>query len=376
LLYFSKGEGLRNILLFGSFAAWVVSLKGQGDARILRNPLGILYLIFVGISATGILASMDVSYSADAFKHEALKGILLFFTVASLFTSERRLKWLFAALCFSVFALIGTAFYSYATLDIPFVKPHISLMHHWHNKFARYLCNGLPFVAVLALTVRYRRVRGVLWLLGTTALVSVMLSTSRAGLAALVVMIAVWMTVLMFFRRDMRRALLVSGALLVLIASVTLTTSPVLQQRLKSTGRQMSTMNKRLDAWIPMYAAIRERPVLGWGYGPKLVRRDEPYMGTGHAAPSIGAHNTFLEVAFASGTVGLVSYVSLLGWAMAVCVRGIVRRRGNPLHELVFLAVLSILVGNYVIHSMFANVSFRDLSMFLGILVAVRRTRQ
>jgi len=367
IMFLSKGEAVRNILLYGSFVLWLISLRWDKQTDFFRQPLSRFYFVFVAISILSVSVSFDPLHSLKAIRHELLKGVILFTILATSFNSEKSMKKLIISLSIAGTAIVFAAFYSYFTLDITMVKPHITIMHAWHNRFARQVCMTLPFIVVLSFLLRGMVYKSLLWALTILSAAGILLSTSRAGYVAFVAMAFIWILILLRGHRNMKRIVTVIIAIFITVNAVAWISSPKLRTRASATSIELKTFNRRTEAWIPIFYAIKTRPLLGWGYGPKLVMREEPYLGSDYNSPTIGAHNTFLEVTFASGVIGLLSFISLIGYSIFFCLKNIYHRDKYSLGALMLLAVFSIIIGNHILHAQLANVSFRGLSILLGI---------
>jgi len=119
--------------------------------------------------------------------------------------------------------------------------------------------------------------------------------------------------------------------------------------------------------------AIKERPVLGWGYGASLYRRDEPFKNTIYKkAPQTkkGIHNVFLRIMFHQGIVGLISYIFIIFTAVTTFWKEAFRTKGVSSYMLI--ACVAVLVSNYILHAMLADVELIHLGVVLGLGMAAK----
>ena len=86
---------------------------------------------------------------------------------------------------------------------------------------------------------------------------------------------------------------------------------------------QRPSVQSRLAAWEAGLGGFAERPLLGWGPGNYATVFG--LFGTGYAGaaePHDRAHSVMIEVAVATGAVGLAAWLALWGGALAVLVLG------------------------------------------------------
>ncbi len=370
IMFFTKGESIKNILLFGSFTLWLFTLKKSHIKEFFNEPISKLFFLYVIISLLSAINSIDPIFSLNAMREVFIKGVIIFPILATKFNSEDNLKKL--AIVFTISATIMTlaGFYSYIMKDIPVLKPDVYFLHLWHNKFARYLNLLIPFIFVLLLYVEKKIYRFLILSIITLSVLGLVLSTSRGGYAAFISMVIIWG--LFFLKKKNKKLQKVSSYLIftfIITLALGFTISPTLRQRLTT----VESFKERVAVWTTALESVKERPLLGWGFGPKMVRREEPYIPTEYNPPPKGMHNTFLMIVFTQGIIGLISYLGLLLYSIIFCWKNANNKNNNGADifaSYMFISVLSVLVGNYFVHSMFELVGFLGLSIILGIAIA------
>ncbi len=369
LMFFTKGEGIKNILLYGSFTLWLFTLKKSDIKQFLRNPTSKLFFIYVFVSILSVINSIDPIFSLNAMREVFIKGVVIFPILATKFNSEDSLKKL--ALAFTISASIMTfvGFYSYLFKDIPVLKPDVYFLHLWHNKFARYLNLLIPFIFVLFLYSKHKIYRLLTMGVIILSVLGLVLSTSRGGYAAFISIAFIW-TLFLFKKKNkkLQNALFYLIFIFVITVAFIFIISPTLRERLTT----VESFKERFNVWTTAFESFKERPLLGWGFGPKMVRREEPYTPTDYNPPLKGMHNTFFMIAFTQGIIGLISYLGLLLYSIIFCWKNANIKEANVFASLMFISILSILVGNYLVHSMLELVGFLELSIILGISVAAK----
>jgi len=244
-------------------------------------------------------------------------------------------------------------------------------MYAWHNRFARYVCLTLPFATVLFSINKSTINRLLLGVLIIAGVLAIILSTSRGGMFAVVLITMVW--ILYLCKKSLlnfRKIFLISIIGLVTMFLVGLFISPTLQKRIGALSKDMKTFNERLDVWNEALESAKERPILGWGYGSGIFHRRELHVKTTTVSPpKAGPENMFIHVLFHQGIVGLGVYISLLVAGLFVFFKSALRTE-NSLRACVLVTVCGIILGNYVGHSLVANVIFRGLAIQLAIGIA------
>lgn len=367
IMFFTKGESIKNILLFGSFTLWLFTIKKSHIKEFFNEPISKLFFLYVIVSLLSVINSIDPIFSLNAMREVFIKGVIIFPILATKFNSEDNLKKL--AIAFTISATIMTlaGFYSYILKDIPVLKPDVYFLHLWHNKFARYLNLLIPFIFVLFLYAKNKIYKSLILSIIILSVLGLVLSTSRGGYAAFLSMVIIW--VLFLLKRKNKKLQKASICLVftfIIMLVLTFTISPTLRQRLTT----VESFKERVAVWVTAIESVKERPLLGWGFGPKMVRREEPYIPTEYNPPPKGMHNTFLMIIFTQGIIGLISYLSLLGYGVLYSWKNAQENKGSPFKSYILVGVLSVIVGNYFIHSMLEIVSFMGLSMVLGIAIA------
>jgi len=62
-LFLTKGEGIRNVLLYSNFILWLATLRQRENLHILREPAALLYWGFMISTFLSAVFSIDIRYS-------------------------------------------------------------------------------------------------------------------------------------------------------------------------------------------------------------------------------------------------------------------------------------------------------------------------
>jgi len=369
-MFLTKGEGIRNILIFGNFVLWFLTLRYRENLHVFKDPVSILFGMYIGVTVILVAFSIDPLYSFLELRHEPLRAALLFPVIATVMADEKRLARIPSVCMFTALLIVLNGYYSYLFYDIPILKPHTPLMHVWHNKFARYLNTLLAFSFILYFLWQRLSIR--LWL--TTAFIicisALVLSTSREGYLAFFAIASVWG--LYLWKRkghNFLRTISIVILIFITLCIISLLSSSQVRERLFLTISHIKTFNERAEPWEPAFYAIMKRPVTGWGYGKDIFYKTEPYSHVPYTkVPEKGPHNTYVDILFSQGIAGLIPYILLILIAI-----GRFSRTGfntSGIRSYILVASTSVIIGNYIINSIFTIVSFAHLAVVLGLGMA------
>jgi O-antigen ligase len=377
-MFLSKGESIRNILIFGNFALWLFSLKNRENLHLLKKPVSIFFWLFAGVTVCSVFFSIDPLYSFLSLRNDPLKPALLFAVIATVMSDRQRLKRTVYISCFTAMFIVFIGYYSYVVHDTYMLQPDVALLYVDHNRFARYLTTLLPFMLPLfCLLEKKRTLQAIILISFLLSVLAIILSTSRGGVAAFVCMIFVLM-IYLSKTRGYNLYKLISGiiATTLLLGIVSWFYFPHVRERMSRTANELPTFNLRTEAWEPAIYAIKDRPLFGWGHGDKIFHMDEPYKNTPYKkapAPKSDVsprnpHNTFLSLLFHQGIIGTIPYLLLIVIAIKVFWGEALNRKG--LTGYVLAASVAVLIGNYILNSMLEVLQFRYLALLLGLGIA------
>ncbi len=377
-MFLTKGESIRNILIFGNFALWLFTLKHRKNLYLLKNPVSILCWIFLGVLPFSVIFSIDPLYSFMELRHEPLKFALLFPVISTVMSDKTRLKRAVYVCFFTSILIVSIGYYSYLAHDIQVLRPDTALMDTGdtgHNKFARYLITLLPFSFILYFM--WQKKAGLRALLAISFIISVfalILSSSRGGYTGFLSMVFIWALFLSRTKKyNLHRIMSVTVVVILMLGTLSWFSSPGLRERISLTAGQLPTLNDRTETWKSAVSAFKQRPLFGWGYGNRIFHQDEPYKNTPYRkAPPKGPHNTFLRILFLQGIAGIIPFVLLLLTAIKAFWKDAFKTEG--IKSYIPVACVSVLIGNFIINSIFADLHLHYMSVVLGLGIAAGGT--
>ena len=378
--FITKGEGIRNILLFSSFFLWLATIKYRQNLWILKEPVSLLFWGNIASILIAVPFSIDPLYSLSSLKIDPLRAIIIFCLVSTMLSDEKSLKRFVTISFFLLVFTISVGYYSYWAYDLPLMRPVTAIRHAWHSRFAIDLNTLMSFTFVLYLLNKDRKPSVLLLMLIAAGISGVILSTSRGGLAAFVFIVFVW---IIYFHRNKRlnpKVAAAGSAFIILIFTSALFLSPVMKNRLFFDKENILSIGERTPIWGPLLSAAFQKPFLGWGYGSNIFSMDLPFENTPYKVAPVNykpafrnPHNPFLRIFFHQGIAGVILYAVLLIAAIRAFWRGSLDSQG--MKSYILMACAGILVGTYIVNAMVENSQLKDLSLILGIGLAAKNIK-
>lgn len=374
LMFMARGEGIRNIIIFGNFGLWLLTLKYRNNLQILKSPVSVLCWTYVLASLISVIFSINPLLSLKVFKGDILKFALLYPVIATVMTDRARLENVAGTSFFTMVFIVVVAYYSFVFHDIEMLKPDTWLVHAWHNKFAQYVNTFLSFSFILFFTWQRHALRVVLAVSFFVSILALILSTSRGGYIAFLSIAFIWASYLSKFRGFNLKKIAVYFILVIFtLGAFTFFYSSEVRKRLLTTSTHIYTFNERTEIWAAAAYAISKRPLQGWGLGDSIFHMDEPYRGTPYnmKPPVKGPHNMLIEVMFHQGIIGLAPFILLILYAVVIFWRDAFSAEG--LRNYMLVACVSILAGNFIIHNLLESINKTEyLAVVLGLGMAAR----
>ncbi|RJR22733.1 MAG: O-antigen ligase domain-containing protein [Nitrospiraceae bacterium] len=374
-MFLAKGEGIRNMLIFGTFGLWLITLKYRRDLYILNNNVSRLCWIYVAAIVISAVFSMDPSFSLKELKDEPLKFVFLFPVIATVMSDEKRLVRTAYVSLAALLLIVFAGYYSYIFHDIPMLKPDTAWVHAWHTKFAAYVNTYLPLACILFFVWNKTGPKINLAASAIISVIALILSTSRGGYLAFFVILIVWLLYLSKKKgHNMKVAVAALMSILLIFGAASYMFSPRVRERISQTPEEIYTANARTDLWRAALYAFKERPLTGWGYGANIYMRDEPYRDTPYKkAPQTekDQHNMFIKIMFHEGIVGIVPFVLLI----MAAIRGFWKEAfsSTGVKSYMLIACASIFIGNYVVQAMLETLfKLQYIAVVLGLGMAAR----
>jgi hypothetical protein len=375
-MLFERGEGVRNLGLYGALAAWLVLAVGY---RAVHLPRGIVGMAFAGFAAAVLCTtpfSLDPLYSLTEFKDDYLIGAILFLVVSTVFDGRRLLR-LCLVLAVVGAILFGLGIYSYLSggSGAYFTSENVILSAN-KNRYGLFVGYVFPFFLVFAAD----RARG--WAArlpaaagGMLMVTATVLSGSRGALGNVGMAAVVW--ICSALKRVRTRYVIGAVAFFLVAMLFPLLILPDEALDHVTSLRDVGTFNERVGRmWLPALESVSERPLVGWGHGSRILWDPRPFAANEHMPELIGGglHNTYISVLFEHGLIGLAAYALLVLSGVVVSVRVVARGAGRL--DLVATAVLASLLGTFIVQAAVKLIAFRYLALVLAMAAAAARASE
>jgi O-antigen ligase len=296
-----------------------------------RGPNALEWLLLASL----VLYALQTLYSSDRGK--AAENLAFFYVpFALLFVLLRDVQWrrelLLRCLGIAVALAVifaGIGFVEYARKEL-FLNPKVVAANQFDNYFrvnslffdpniyGRFL--ALVMIAVTAVVLWWRNLRGVLWAAAVLAwlLAGLVTSFSQSSIAALLLGLAA----LAAYRWSVRVTLYIAGGLIALALATALAAPARWHFGLKGNGGSANNATtgraKLIEGGLKLFA---DRPLQGYGSG-SFQKEYESHSKASVENATSASHTIPITVAAEQGIVGLALYVALLVVAFAVLFRG------------------------------------------------------
>jgi O-antigen ligase len=369
--FFDKGEGLRNIGMYGSFAAWTV-LVFQGKRSVFpRNAIFLALCCYFFSAMISSAFSIESDYSFSTLLHDSYKIVIPFLVISTSF-GLRRIMDLCILICIAGLIILVMGAHGLIVQGDGLYRSVNSFLTVDKNEYGFFLAFIMPFFWMFLLDSNgwKKRLWGVssVWGMAATALAG-----SRGSMAAVAFEISLWAA--SGLRKIPWRKATIIGAATALAGVLTFPLWPQqLRNSVSTIPRSIVTMSDRTNFfWMPAIQAVQKRPLAGWGYGKMIYRDPRPFEGREkpHWELHGGLHSTFMTILFQQGIVGLLAYLFVLLSNVHVLL-SVLQKRDDKGKALA-LALLSILVGAFIINSLVLVVPLQRLVLISAMSAALMK---
>ena len=347
---------------------WRYLAGGRPRWADLRQPVLLLFMIWVLAHVPSVLYAPDLGYSLDEFHGSLLRALVLALLVYEGFRDEVWLRRLFQWLGWLALGLLLVFGYQVAGV----------LLAHGMGSVTRYGdFRGFGEALVLLLPMAYWNARnggawrGPLFWVVVTGLTGLAFLTGARGVLA-GALVAFVLLMALDRNKTALWVLLISlalGALAFwLFFHPGIVASRLSSGLFDSSGRVYSIWLPSIEIWL------QKAPWLGFGYGPsnfdpyyrEVVSQNPALAGR---ANSLGLHNQWLLIAVQAGLFGIVA--SLLLWAGQLWIQCKMALRARRAGEFGGVVLLAALIGHYGVRGLTDIVSWVPLGLLVGMAAAL-----
>lgn len=358
-----SATGMKNVGMYSALLIVLFNGRWRRTLPFLRHPLVLLLLALIGWFALSAIWSTNPSQTIHALKKNFTEYFIVFPPLIYLLLDDRRRRMFACALAWLgvVIAAFNGAQYVRELLTDP------SLLYNLkgHRKWAYPLVVFIPFaIAQLRL---HRGKTAVFWFL-VLVIESFMVigSGARGAWIALFAVFALWGC--FEFNRRQIAGVVVVACVLALVGYLALPPT-IVKNRL---AQGADTSNRTTGTWGPTIDMMRDRPVLGYGYGRSIYNdefnRRASTEDNWSIKKSIGPHSVYLEAGFSGGLVALTVFIAFCAGTLLHGLRSTFRAT-NLDDRLLALAATSAFAGHFITRGTFESVHWSPLIVLLPIIV-------
>lgn len=347
------GIFITDILLALLLLSWLLAVLGSGGVSLARSPASLPLVLFLGwIAAEAILGFMAGNDGKLVLQDvRSLLYWTVFFWALSTLDDRRSIMLMLKVLAVAIVAEFGIGLILSAMgkgTSTGFVQQGVSRFPAMNEFFLMAVVLAIVFIVVWP---RDRFRSRVLWVVLGVGLLGLALSLVRGYFVAFVVCLVF----LLFALRTPQRARLLAGILVVtvLLGGALAVVRPavfasVISRAAAVTAVYDRNVQYRLQEDKALIAAIKEKPLLGWGLGavyyPDFSAYGVPVQ------PESYAHNNYLWMMQRIGVVGL----ALFAWVMVAFLsrgirQGLLAARRDPFLGGLVFGVRALFVGLLVL---------------------------
>ncbi|MEW6066686.1 MAG: O-antigen ligase family protein [Nitrospirota bacterium] len=373
-LLFDKGEGLRNVGLYSALTAWLILIFVTKKIKLSADIITCGFLAFLFSIVLSSFFSLEPIYSFSYLKKDVLKAVITFFIISSYFDTKMLLR-LSKVICSSGLIILIFGLHGFLTSEENLYTSTNIFLSVDKNEYGFFI--GLFFPFFLMFFIKNNTMWGKsLWGLSLVwGVLGTIFSASRGAMGNIFAAMGVWAAFLLK-RKHLIKVLMVTFIFFVLsIISFNFWPEPLKRQFLTIQEELWTVHDRTFLFWEPALEAVKKKPILGWGYGKRIIGDPRPFE-NGKMPSSEhkgGLHSTFISVLFQQGVVGILSYLLLL-FSTSFMLLKIIRSETDE-RKLLAIALLSITVGSFFVNSFLLSVPLRRIAPFLGMSSALLKHR-
>lgn len=344
LLILALASGLSEPLCRNSarIIFFITAIKFFTDQRVLdyvirRRRFILLMIAFVGWMIVSSFYSGHVPSTEDSSTYWLYfsYNMLLFVPIGLFVERERWIDWIFLVLAISLMLnnmVIEVQLYYGSDRPVTFLRGAFM-------QSAILYVVLLPIYLILALRARTRAMKILCWSFFLLSFGAFILLKTRG---ALLTMLVILPSMILFFVRDVKR-LLAIAALFILSATVFFSVYPEAVERIETVKNfdAEQSVSERFLMWRSALEMIGDNPMMGVGFGNFEQKYQREYIQPEARERWQGhAHNTYLQLWAETGLIGLAIYCSMFGYILVWSWR----RRSSDYAAMIFFSTAGFLM--------------------------------
>lgn len=378
------------IILIVTAVAWFVRRLWRGNYKFVKNPILIPLLLFIGSALISLPNSVNIERSVIILLYIVFTALLAFI-IPNLVIQKRTLQWVVTTLLLS-FVLVSVFGILQFVGDMSGLPPEVTGLRELYTKdilgftrvqstayeplyFANYLL--IPVGILFALFLSGKNVIRSGWLITLFGLgmVNIVLTVSRGGYIAALVMIGV--IAIVYFKR------LFTLKNIIIFSIGTVAIVWVVFQTLGSSGEPFTmakfqehvlnafygaSYNERVETFDQALGAWQEHPMVGVGvgsFGPYVS--PHPYY-----IPDDGwriVNNEVIEILAEQGIIGLTTFLIMIIMLTVRSIKAIIVAK-DPYVKAITAALFGAFIGILAQYQTFSTLYIAHVWFCIGLLIA------
>ncbi|MDC4204093.1 MAG: O-antigen ligase family protein [Candidatus Manganitrophus sp.] len=356
---------LKWMALYIPLMLWLLKMLVRRDFSLIRTPIDRPLFLYAVVVVASVLYSIDRMETVSGIRGSFIKAAVLYLVILNNFQTIQKTRRLAVAFAASFLITIGIGFYNYQLGEYNVAGGITAFANEHHNIMGKILGGSFPFLLLTFSMAKKPIWKGMSFLLVILGLFGIFMTLSRATWAGAVVAFLIW-------GMHQNRKLTLSALVLFLFSLFTFGPDPV-AERFALIEDQMNSMSGRTPIWEVAVKQVKERPLLGYGYGLNIFtkvyeegREDPPGEG-----PTVQhEHNLFLSLLIQTGLVGTLLFLWIFIGTLVLIIRAIYSMAAGWDREILII-LMSGMVGEYFVHAMLDRNNVGNWALPLWVMIAI-----
>ncbi len=356
---------LKWMALYIPLILWILKMSVRRDFSLVRTPIDRPLLLYAVVVVASLLYSIDRMETLSGIRGSFIKAAVLYLVILNNFQTIQKTKRLAIAFAASFLITIGVGFYNYQLGEYNIAGGIMAFANEHHNIMGKILGGSFPFLLLTFSMAKKQIWKGVTFLLIILGLFGIFMTLSRATWAGAVVAFLIW-------GMHQNRKLTFSALVLFLFSLFTFGPDPV-AERFARLETQINTMSGRTPIWEVAIKQLKERPLLGYGYGLNIFTKvyEEGRDHEPGEEPNVPhEHNLFLALLIQTGLVGTLLFLWIFIKTLVLIVRAVYSMAAGWDRD-ILIVLMSGMVGEYFVHAMADRNNVGNWALPLWAMIAI-----
>lgn len=350
--------------LYLPLGLWILKMFIRRDFSLVRTPIDRPILFYTVIVIASLLYSIDRIETVSGIRGSYFKLIVLYLVILNNFQTLEKVKRLALTFAISFVLTVGIGFYNYEIGRYNIIGGITAFENMHHNSMGKILGGSFPFLLLIFPMAKRPVWKGIAVVLICAGLFAIFMTLSRATWGGAVLTFLIW-----GMHQNWKA---MTTVLVVFLLSIFSFGPESVAERLALLEEQKSTISGRTLIWKVGIEQVKERPLLGYGYGLGIFEKvyEEGRTGPGEGEIVAHEHNLFLSLLIQNGIVGMVLYFWIFIGAL-VLIHKMIRSLAAGLDRDILIIIFSGIVGEYFIHSLLDRNNVGNWALPLWAMLAV-----